>query len=345
MRALVKTEAGPGLTLTDVPEPNPGPSEVKVRVLRAGLCGTDLHIESWDDWAATTLKPPLVVGHEFYGEVVEIGDDVTSVAVGQRVSGEGHIVCGRCRNCRAGSRQLCIRTQGIGVNRDGAFADFIVMPETNLWVQPSDLDPDLGAIFDPFGNATHTALMFPMVGEDVLITGAGPIGVMAAAIARHVGARHVVVTDVSPYRLDLARKAGADYVLDVSTSTIAQAQKELGMREGFDIALEMSGHPTAVRDLIDNMNHGGRIAMLGLPADEYSVDWSRIITRMLTIKGIYGREMYDTWYRMGSMLQTSATLTDRIRSVITHRFPAEQWQDAFDAARSGQCGKVVMDWS
>ncbi len=345
MRALVKTEAGPGLTLTDVPEPEPGPAEVKVRVLRAGLCGTDLHIEGWDDWAAATIQAPLVVGHEFYGEVVEIGEDVTSVAVGQRVSGEGHIVCGRCRNCRAGSRQLCIRTQGIGVNRDGAFADYIVMPETNLWVQPSDLDPDLGAVFDPFGNATHTALMFPMVGEDVLITGAGPIGVMAAAIARHVGARHVVVTDVSPYRLDLARKAGADYVLDVSQSSIAQAQKELGMREGFDIALEMSGHPAAVRDLIDNMNHGGRIAMLGLPADEYSVDWSRIITRMLTIKGIYGREMYDTWYRMGSMLQTSATLTDRIRSVITHRFPAEQWQDAFAAARSGQCGKVVMDWS
>jgi threonine 3-dehydrogenase len=345
VRALVKTEAGPGLALTDVPEPTTGPAEVKVRVLRAGLCGTDLHIESWDDWAAATLKPPLVVGHEFYGEVVEIGEDVTSVAVGQRVSGEGHIVCGRCRNCRAGSRQLCIRTQGIGVNRDGAFADYIVMPESNLWVQPSDLDPDLGAIFDPFGNATHTALMFPMVGEDVLITGAGPIGVMAAAIARHVGARHVVVTDVSPYRLDLARKAGADYVLDVSKTSIAQAQKELGMREGFDIALEMSGHPSAVRDLIDNMNHGGRIAMLGLPADEYSVDWSRIITRMLTIKGIYGREMYDTWYHMSSMLQTSATLTDRIRSVITHRFPAEQWQDAFDAARSGQCGKVVMDWS
>lgn len=345
MRALVKTEAGPGLTLTDVPEPTPGPDEVKVRVLRAGLCGTDLHIEGWDDWAAATIKPPLVVGHEFYGEVVEVGEDVTSVAVGQRVSGEGHIVCGRCRNCRAGSRQLCIRTQGIGVNRDGAFADFIVMPESNLWVQPSDLDPDLGAVFDPFGNAAHTALMFPMVGEDVLITGAGPIGVMAAAIARHVGARHVVVTDVSPYRLDLARKAGADLVVDVSQSSIADAQKELGMREGFDIALEMSGHPTAVRDLIANMNHGGRIAMLGLPADEYSVDWSRIITRMLTIKGIYGREMYDTWYRMGSMLQTSAQLTDRIRSVITHRFPAEQWQDAFAAARSGQCGKVVMDWS
>ena len=345
MRALVKTQAGPGLTLTDVPEPTTGPAEVKVRVLRAGLCGTDLHIEGWDDWAAATIKAPLVVGHEFYGEVVEVGEDVTSVVVGQRVSGEGHIVCGRCRNCRAGSRQLCIRTQGIGVDRDGAFADYVVMPETNLWVQPSDLDPDLGAIFDPFGNATHTALMFPMVGEDVLITGAGPIGVMAAPIARHVGARHVVVTDVSPYRLELARRAGADYVLDVSSTSIAQAQKELGMREGFDIALEMSGHPTAVRDLIDNMNHGGRIAMLGLPADEYSVDWSRIITRMLTIKGIYGREMYDTWYHMGSMLQTSATLTDRIRSVITHRFPADQWQDAFAAARSGQCGKVVMDWS
>lgn len=345
MRALVKPEAGPGLVLTERPKPVPGPTDALVRVLRTGLCGTDLHIESWDDWAASTIRPPLVVGHEFYGEVVEVGEDVTSVSVGDRVSGEGHIVCGRCRNCRAGLRQLCIRTQGIGVNRDGAFADYIAMPESNLWVQPADLDPDVAAVFDPFGNATHTALMFPMVGEDVLITGAGPIGIMAAAIARHAGARFVVVTDVSEFRLDLARGAGADLAVNVARSSIADAQKELGMQEGFDIGLEMSGNPTAVRDMIANMNHGGRIAMLGLPSEAFSIDWGRVITHMLTVKGIYGREMYDTWYKMSAMLRTSPTLHDAVRSVITHRVPADRWEDAFAAARSGEVGKVVIDWS
>ena len=345
MRALVKPSAGPGLELVERPEPTVGPGEVKIRVLRAGLCGTDLHLEQWDDWAASTVRPPLVLGHEFFGEVVEVAEDVTSVEVGQRASGEGHVVCGTCRNCRAGRRHLCIRTNSVGVNRDGAFADFVVIPASNVWVQPDDMDPDLGAVFDPLGNAVHTTLSFPLAGEDVLVTGAGPIGVMAAAIARHVGARHVLVTDVSDYRLELAKAAGADLVVNVAQRRIADAQRELGMREGFDVGLEMSGNPSAVEEMLANMNHGGRIAMLGLPKDPYPVDWGRVITHMITIKGIYGREMYDTWYAMSSMLQSSRTLRDAVRSVITHRFPAEQWQDAFDAARSGRCGKVVLDWS
>ena len=345
MRALAKTDAGPGLELIDVAEPEVGAGEVKIKVLRAGLCGTDLHLEQRDDWAASTVRPPLVIGHEFYGEVVEIASDVTAVKVGQRASGEGHVVCNECRNCRAGRRQLCIRTSSVGVDRDGAFADYVVIPASNVWVQPDDISPDLGAAFDPFGNATHTALSFPMAGEDVLITGAGPIGVMAAAIAKHVGARHVVVTDVSDYRLDLARGAGADRVVNVAQQRIADVQRDLGMREGFDIGLEMSGNPTAMAEMIDNMNHGGRIAMLGLPGDDFSVNWGRVITHMLTIKGIYGREMYDTWYAMSAMLSTSPELKRAVESVITHRFPAEQWQDAFAAARSGDCGKVIMDWS
>jgi threonine 3-dehydrogenase len=331
--------------MVDVPEPTAGPGEVRIRVLRAGLCGTDLHLEDWDDWAASTVEPPLVLGHEFYGEVVELGEGVTSVEVGQRVSGEGHVVCGRCRNCRAGRRHLCIHTLGVGVNRDGAFADFVVIPESNVWVQPDDLDPDLGAVFDPLGNATHTALSFPMAGEDVVITGAGPIGLMAAAIARHVGARHVVVSDVSDFRLDLAREAGADLVVNAAQQDLGSAMRELGMREGFDVGLEMSGAPAAVEDLLKNMNHGGRVAMLGLPKDPYPIDWGRLITHMITIKGIYGREMYDTWYSMSSMLGSSELLRRRVASVITHRYPAEKWAEAFATARSGQCGKVVLDWS
>ncbi|MBC9957105.1 L-threonine 3-dehydrogenase [Yimella sp. cx-51] len=345
MRALAKTHAGPGLKLIDVPEPSVGADEVKIRVLRAGLCGTDLHLEQWDEWAASVVHPPLVIGHEFYGEVTEIGPGVTSVQVGQRVSGEGHVVCNECRNCRAGRRQVCIRTNSVGVNRDGAFADYVVIPASNVWVQPDDIDPDLGAVFDPLGNATHTALSFPMAGEDVLITGAGPIGVMATAIAKHVGARHVVVTDVSDSRLDLAKAAGADRVVNVAQQRIADTQRDLGMREGFDVGLEMSGNPQAMAEMIDNMNHGGRIAMLGLPKDDFPVNWGRVITHMLTIKGIYGREMYDTWYAMSSMLSTSPHLKQAVQSVITHRFPAEQWQQAFETARSGQCGKVIMDWS
>ncbi len=345
VRALRKVEAAPGLELVDIPEPDVGPGEVKIRVLRAGLCGTDLHLQSWDAWAAATVVTPMTIGHEFYGEVVEVGRDVTNVTAGQRASGEGHIVCGMCRNCRAGRRHLCIHTQGIGVNRDGAFADFVVIPATNVWLQPDDLDPDLGALFDPLGNATHTTLSFPMAGEDVVITGAGPIGVMAAALARHVGARHVVVTDVSEYRLGLARDAGADYTVDASVSDLGEAMTALGMKEGFDVGLEMSGAPSALDDMLAHLNHGGRVAMLGLPKAPYPMDWGRLITHMITIKGIYGREMYDTWYAMSSMLGTSEVLRDRIRSVITHRFAADQWADAFAAARSGQCGKVIMDWS
>lgn len=345
MRALAKTHAGPGLELIDVPEPSVGADEVKIRVLRAGLCGTDLHLEQWDEWAASVVHPPLVIGHEFYGEVTAIGPGVTSVQVGQRVSGEGHVVCNECRNCRAGRRQVCIRTNSVGVNRDGAFADYVVIPASNVWVQPDDIDLDLGALFDPLGNATHTTLSFPMAGEDVLITGAGPIGVMAAAIAKHVGGRHVVVTDVSDSRLDLAKDAGADRVVNVAQHRIADTQRDLGMREGFDVGLEMSGNPQAMAEMIDNMNHGGRIAMLGLPKDDFPVNWGRVITHMLTIKGIYGREMYDTWYAMSSMLSTSPHLKQAVQSVITHRFPAQQWQQAFETARSGQCGKVIMDWS
>ena len=345
MRALVKTHAGPGLEIHDVPEPRTGPSDVKIRVLRAGLCGTDLHLEQWDDWAATTVRPPVTIGHEFYGEVVEVGDDVAGVKVGQRASGEGHIVCGTCRNCRAGRRHLCIHTTSIGINRNGAFADYVALPASNVWVQPEDMDPDLGAVFDPLGNATHTTLSFPMAGEDVIITGAGPIGVMAVALARHVGARHIVVTDVSDYRLQLAAAAGADLVIDASTQDLGSAMACLGMKEGFDIGLEMSGAPSALADMLANMNHGGRVAMLGLPRSPFPIDWGRVITHMITIKGIYGREMFDTWYAMSSMLSTSQVLRDRVSSVITHRFPARQWQNAFAAARSGQCGKVIMDWS
>jgi threonine 3-dehydrogenase len=350
MRALVKPTAGPGLELLDVPDPEPRPGEVKIRVLRAGLCGTDLHIESWDDWAASMLKPPLVVGHEFYGEIVELGPGVPEggrygLQVGQRVSVEGHVVCGHCRNCRAGRRHMCVNTSNLGVNRDGCFADFVVVPHSNVWVQPELIDPDLGAVFDPLGNAVHTALSFPLEGEDVLITGAGPIGVMAAAVVRHAGARFVVVTDVSAPRLELARAAGADLVLDVSRERISSAQERLGMTEGFDVVLEMSGNPRAMSELIDNCTHGARVAMLGLPSEPFAIDWGKVITHMITLKGIYGREMYETWYKMTAMLQSSEVLRDRIRSVITHRFPAEQWEDAFEAARSGEVGKVIMDWS
>jgi threonine 3-dehydrogenase len=358
MKALFKPAAVPGFEFVDRPEPTPAADEVKIRVLRTGLCGTDLHIESWDAWAAGAVNAPLVPGHEFCGEVVEIGGRVRDVAVGDLVSGEGHIVCGTCRNCRAGRRHLCIRTSSVGVNRDGAFAEFVVLPESNVWVHhmssesmsqaagdgriPSPVvDPDLGAIFDPFGNAVHTALSFPLVGEDVLITGAGPIGLIAAQVCRHVGARYVVITDVSPYRLELARAMGVDLALDVSTESIASAQRRLGMVEGFDVALEMSGHPSALPDVIANLNHGGRIAMLGLPAQPIEIDWSKVVTHMITIKGIYGREMYESWYAMSAMLRSGLDIS----AVITHRFPATQWADAFATARGGQCGKVVMDWT
>ncbi len=348
MRALTKLSAGPGLQLLDRPEPICGPRDVKIRVLRAGLCGTDLHLEQWDEWTAANVAPPLVIGHEFCGEVVQVGQDVehiASVRVGDLVSGEGHVVCGHCRNCRAGRRHVCINTSSVGVNRDGAFADYVVIPAGNAWVQPADLDPDLGAIFDPLGNATHTALQWQMVGEDVLITGAGPIGVMSAAIARHAGARHVVVTDVSDYRLELARGAGADRVVNVARERIADAADALGLKEGFDLGFEMSGNPAALAEMIDNLTHGARVSLLGIPTSDFPIDWGRIITHMITLKGIYGRQMYDTWYAMSAMLQTSPQLRAAVGSTITHRFPAEQWEDAFAAARSGECGKVVLDWS
>jgi threonine 3-dehydrogenase len=345
VKALYKAAAQPGFEFVDRPEPSPGNGQVKIRVLRTGLCGTDLHIESWDAWAQSEIKTPLIPGHEFFGEVVEVGAGVRDVSVGDRVSGEGHIVCGTCRNCRAGRRQMCIRTLSVGVHRDGAFAQFVVIPESNVWVHPGDIDPDLAAIFDPFGNAVHTALAFGLVGEDVLITGAGPIGLMAAAVARHVGARFVVVTDVSAPRLELARSMGADLVIDVTSRTVAEAQRALGMREGFDVGLEMSGHPSALPDLIANLNHGGRIAMLGLPSAPISVDWARVVTHMITVKGIYGREMFETWYAMSAMLQSSSELRRAITAVVTDRFPAEQWAEGFRTARAGLGGKVVLDWS
>jgi threonine 3-dehydrogenase len=345
MKALYKANAAPGFEFVERPEPMAGPGEVKIRVLRTGLCGTDLHIEAWDAWAQGEIRTPLIPGHEFYGEVVELGDGVRDVRVGDRVSGEGHIVCGTCRNCRAGRRQMCIRMLSVGVHRDGAFAEYVAIPESNVWVHGADIEPEVGAIFDPFGNAVHTTLAFPLVGEDVLITGAGPIGLLAAAVARHVGARFLVATDVSPARLELAERMGVDLALDVRTAQIADAQRQLGMREGFDVGLEMSGHPTALPEMIANMNHGGRIAMLGLPSQPITVDWAKVVSHMLTIKGIYGREMYETWYAMSAMLASSPTLRDAVSAVITDRFAAQDWAKAFETARSGSTGKVVLDWT
>ena len=340
MKALVKGAPGPGLELVDVPDPTPGPGDVLLRVKRTGICGTDLHIDSWDEWAARTIKAPLVLGHEFVGEVVEVGAAVTRVKPGDLVSGEGHIVCGTCRNCRAGRRHLCANTIGLGVHVDGAFAEYVVLPEQNAWVHNHPVDLDVAAIFDPFGNAVHTALSFPVLGEDVLITGAGPIGLMAAAVAKHAGARHVVITDVSEPRLDLAAKLGVDVALDVSRSAISEVYDRLEMTEGFDIGMEMSGQPSALREMIANMTHGGRIAMLGLPAKEIAVDFSTVVLKMLTIKGIYGREMFETWYAMSVLLRAGLDLTP----VITHRFHHTEHAAAFDTARGGHSGKVIMDW-
>ncbi|MFK0287396.1 L-threonine 3-dehydrogenase [Streptomyces sp. NPDC090499] len=341
MKALVKEKAEPGLWLTDVPEPTVGPGDVLIKVLRTGICGTDLHIRAWDGWAQQAISTPLVVGHEFVGEVAAFGRDVTDVKVGDRVSGEGHLVCGKCRNCQAGRRHLCRATIGLGVGRDGAFAEYVALPAGNVWVHRVPVDLDVAAIFDPFGNAVHTALSFPLVGEDVLITGAGPIGLMAAAVARHAGARHVVITDVSEERLDLARKIGVSLALNVSRAGIADGQRELGLREGFDVGLEMSGRPQAMRDMIANMTHGGRIAVLGLPAQEFPVDWARIVTSMITIKGIYGREMFETWYAMSVLLEGGLDLAP----VITGRYGYRDFEAAFADAASGRGGKVILDWT
>ncbi|MFT4469138.1 L-threonine 3-dehydrogenase [Arthrobacter sulfonylureivorans] len=346
MKALFKPGPQAGFELVDRPEPEPGFGEVKIKVLTTGICGTDLHIQAWDDWAEGSVTSPLIPGHEFYGEVVAAGPGVRDVQIGNRVSGEGHIVCGTCRNCRAGRRQMCIRTISVGVQRDGAFAEYVVIPETNVWVHTDPkVTPELGAIFDPFGNAVHTALSFPLVGEDVLITGAGPIGLMAIAVVRHAGARKVAVTDVSASRLELAKKMGADMVVDVSQTRVAEAQRQLDLAEGFDIGLEMSGRGSALQAMIDNMTHGGRIALLGLPAEDISIDWAKVVTHMLTLKGIYGREMFETWYAMSAMLSSSPALHQAISSVITDVLPAAEWQRGFDIARHGEGGKVVLDWT
>lgn len=341
MQALVKKKAEPGLWLDEVPIPTIGINDVLIQVLRTGICGTDLHIWKWDAWARKTIPVPLVIGHEFVGRIVEVGSNVKDFHEGEIVSGEGHVICGHCRNCLAGRRHLCKDTKGIGVNRPGAFAEYLALPMTNVWVHDPAIDRDVAAIFDPFGNAVHTALSFDVLGEDVLITGAGPIGVMAAAVVKHAGARHVVVSDANPYRLELARKMGATLTVDVRTETLADAQKQLKMKEGFDVGLEMSGNASAFRDMLANMCHGGKIAMLGIPDQEIAIDWNLIIFNMLTIKGIYGREMYETWYKMTVMLQSGLD----IRPVITHRFAYRDFQKGFDAMREGNCGKVVLTWS
>ncbi len=340
MKALVKKEAREGLWLDEVPVPEIGINDVLIEILRTGICGTDVHIYNWDAWSQKTIPIPLVVGHEFVGRIVAVGSNVKDFRVGHIVSGEGHVVCGRCRNCLAGRRHLCKETKGVGVNRPGAFAEYLSLPMTNVWLLDKAITHDVAAIFDPLGNAVHTALSFPVLGEDVLITGAGPIGIMAAAVVRHAGARHVVITDMNPYRLELAKKMKPTLAFDVGRATIADAQKQLGMKEGFDVGLEMSGNPAAFRDMLANMCHGGKIAMLGIPTAEIPIDWTTVVFNMLTIKGIYGREMYETWYKMTVMIQSGLD----IDPVITHRYHYTDFQKGFDAMRSGNSGKVVLTW-
>ena len=339
MKALVKSQAEKGLWLEDIPEPNIGINDVLIRTRYAGICGTDVHIYQWDDWAQKTIHVPMAIGHEFVGEVVQVGSNVNDFFPGDIVSGEGHVVCGRCRNCMAGRRHLCANTQGVGVNRAGAFAQYISLPMTNIWRHHPGIDQEVAAIFDPFGNAVHTALSFPVLGEDVLITGAGPIGIMAIPVVRHAGARHVVVTDMNSYRLDLARKMGATLAVNPAETSLTEVQNKLGMSEGFDVGLEMSGNPAALKDMIANMSHGGKIAILGIPSKEMPMDWRQVIFNMITIKGIYGREMYDTWYKMSVMIESGLDISP----VITHRFAFEDFQQGFDAMISGQTGKVVLD--
>jgi threonine 3-dehydrogenase len=340
MKALVKSRPEPGLWLEEVPEPTIGINDVLIRVHRTGICGTDVHIYNWDAWAAKTIKVPMVVGHEFVGEIVTVGSNVKDFHPGQIVSGEGHVVCGRCRNCLAGRRHLCADAKGVGVNRAGAYAEYLALPMTNVWVHPAGIDEDVAAIFDPFGNAVHTALSFPVLGEDVLVTGAGPIGIMAAAVARHAGARYVVITDVNPYRLELARSMGVTRAVDTRETSLESVQKELGMHEGFDVGLEMSGHPQALRDMLAGMAHGGKVAILGIPEKDASIDWNVVIFSGLTIKGIYGREMYETWYKMNVMLESGLD----IRPVITHRYHCRDFQQGFEVMKTGRSGRVVLDW-
>lgn len=341
MKALVKKKAERGLWLDEVPVPEIAINEVLIKVLRTGICGTDLHIYKWDAWAQRTIPVPMVVGHEFVGQIVEVGAMVKDFHPGDIVSGEGHVVCGHCRNCLAGRRHLCKHTMGVGVNRSGAFAEYIALPMSNVWYHDPHIPRDIQSIFDPFGNAVHTALQFDVLGEDVLITGAGPIGIMAAAVVRHAGARHVVITDVNPYRLALARKMGVTLAVDARSTSLTDVQAQLGMREGFDVGLEMSGNPAAFRDMLANMCHGGKIAMLGIPSETMAIDWDKVIFNMLTIRGIYGREMYETWYKMTVMLQSGLDISP----IITHRFPYQDFQQGFDAMLSGDSGKVVLTWA
>lgn len=340
MRALVKHPDETGLRLEDIPIPPVGPDEVLIKVHTTGICGTDLHIYEWDDWARATIPAPMTVGHEFSGYIDALGSNVSGFVEGELVGAEGHVICGACRNCLAGRRHLCHQPRGLGVNIPGAFADFVVVPKTNVWRHLEDIDPEIAALFDPFGNAVHTALKFPVFGEDVLITGAGPIGLMATAVVRHAGARNVVVTDVNGYRLALAQTMGASRVLDISTGDLDLVKKELGIIEGFDVALEMSGNPEALNDILDNTIHGANIALLGIPAEPYAIDWSVVIFNMLNIKGIYGREMYDTWYKMNVLIQSGLD----IEPVITHRFDAADYDAAFEAIKSTESGKVMLRW-
>ncbi|GGO71832.1 L-threonine 3-dehydrogenase [Bowmanella pacifica] len=340
MKSLSKLHAKPGIWLTDTEKPEMGHNDLLIKIRKTAICGTDMHIYHWDEWSQKTIPVPMVVGHEYVGEVVDMGQEVAGFKVGDRVSGEGHITCGYCRNCRAGRRHLCRNTTGVGVNRPGAFAEYLVIPAFNAFKIPDNISDDLASIFDPFGNAVHTALSFDLVGEDVLITGAGPIGIMAAAVARHVGARHVVITDLNDYRLELARKMGATRAVNVGKENLADVMKELGMTEGFDVGLEMSGVPAAFRDMLAKMNHGGKIAMLGIPSGETAIDWNQVIFKGLIIKGIYGREMFETWYKMASLIQSGLDLSP----IITHRFGIDDFQQGFDAMASGQSGKVVLSW-
>ncbi len=340
MHALVKQRPAPGIDLADIPKPTVGHNDVLIRVKRTAICGTDVHIYNWDEWASKTIPVPMAVGHEYCGVIVEVGSEVSGFAPGDRVSGEGHITCGYCRNCRAGRRHLCRNTQGVGVNRPGCFAEYVAIPALNAFKLTTAIDDEIAAILDPLGNAVHTALSFDVVGEDVLITGAGPIGIMAAAIVRFIGARNVVITDVNDFRLDLARKMGATLALNVSRDSLDDAMQQLGMREGFDVGLEMSGNAAALRDMLRTMHHGGSVAMLGIPPSEVAIDWNQVILKGLTIKGIYGRQMFETWYKMAALLQSGLD----VRPVITHRVPYTDYQHAFDIMRRGEAAKVVMEW-
>lgn len=340
MKALVKRHSEQGLWLEEVPVPEIGINDVLIKINRTAICGTDMHIYNWDSWAQSTIPVPMVVGHEFVGEIVDIGSNVNDFHAGQIVSGEGHVVCGRCRNCLAGRRHLCAQTSGVGVDRPGAFAEYLALPMSNVWEHSPGIDLDVAALFDPFGNAVHTALQYDLLGEDVLITGAGPIGAMAAAVCRHAGARNVVITDINPQRLEMAKTMGATHAVDVRRENLADVQRQLGMSEGFDVGLEMSGNPSGFRDLLGNMCHGGKVAMLGIPSEEMAIDWSQVIFNMLTIKGIYGREMYETWYKMSVMVESGLDIS----AVITHRLGFEDFQAGFDAMNAGEASKVILNW-